>query len=110
MHFNLFANHEFKTLKILCDSIFKKLRSIDIGASLKIIAVLSADNEKKLRDTNVLNLETPIGLLRAVFFYNRKIFCLQVAAKQHNLKLSQFQRVITIVEDQEVSCYIYTEA
>ena len=60
-------------------------------------------------DTNVLNLETPIGLLCAVFFYNEKNYCLQGGAEQRNLKLSQFQREVTIVEDQEVSCYIYTE-
>ena len=72
MQFNLFADHEFTTLKNYCDSIFNKLHSKSIGASLKTTAVLSADNEKKLWDTNVINLKTPIGLLCAVFFYNGK--------------------------------------
>ena len=56
-----------------------------------------------------LYLETPIWLLRAVFLYNGKNFCLWGGAEQHNLKLSQFQREVTIVEGQEVSGYIYTE-
>ena len=43
------------------------------------------------------------------FFYNGKNFCLQGGAEQCNLKLSQFQREVTIVEGQEVSCYIYME-
>ena len=110
MQFNLFSDQEFKLLKNLCDSVFKKLHSKGIGASLKTTAVLSSDDEKKLWDTNVLNLETPIGLLRTVFFfYNGKNFCLQGGTEQCNLKLSQSQREVTIVEGQEVSCYIYTE-
>ena len=51
MQFNLFADHEFTPLKNLCDSVFKKLYSKGIGASLKTTAVLSADDEKKLWDT-----------------------------------------------------------
>ena len=49
-------DHEFTPLKNLCDSIFKKLQSKGIGASFKTTAVLSADNEKKLWDTNIMNL------------------------------------------------------
>ena len=52
-------------------------------------------------------LETPIGLLSAVFFYNGKKVCLQGGAEQPDLKLSQLQRDVTIVEGQEVSCYNY---
>ena len=64
------------------------------------MAVLSADNEKKLWDTNVTNMKTPIGRLRAVFFYNGKNFSLWGGAGHGNLKLSQFQRKVTIVEGQ----------
>ena len=109
MEFNLFSDHKFKPLKNLCDSLFRKLHSKGIGTSLKATAVLSADGEKKLWDTEILNLETPIALLRAVFFYNGKNFCLRGGAEQHNLKLSQFQREITVVDGQEDSCYIYRE-
>jgi len=76
MKINFFTDDEFKPLKNLCDSIFKRLHSKGIGTSLKAAAVLSADDEKKLWDTKVLDLETPVGLLRAVFFYNGKNFCL----------------------------------
>ena len=105
MQFNLFSEQEFKPPKNLCNFIFKKLHSKGIGALLKTTAVFSSDDEKKLWDTNVLNLETPIGLLRAVFFYNGKNFCLRGGAEQCNLKLSQFQTEVTIVEGQEVGCY-----
>ena len=73
MQVNLFVDHEFTALKNLCDTIFKKLHYKGIGVSLKTTAVLSADDEKKLWDTNVMNTKTPIRLLHAVFFYNGKI-------------------------------------
>ena len=76
---------------------------------MKTTAALSAGDEKKFWDTNVMNLKTPIGLLRVIFFCNRKNFCLLGGAEQCNLKLSRFQREATIVEGQEASCYIYME-
>ena len=54
----------------ICDCVLKKLHSKGIGASLKTTAALSAGDEKKLWDTNLMNLKTPIGLLRVIFFCN----------------------------------------
>ena len=71
---NIFSDHEFKLLKKVCNSVFKKLHSKGIGATTKSAAVLSSEEEKKLWDTGVLSLATLTGLLRAVFFYNGKIF------------------------------------
>ena len=68
MQLNLFANHEFTSLKNLCDSVFKKLYFKGIGASLKTTAVLYVDDEKKLWDINVMNLKTFIELLRMCSF------------------------------------------
>ena len=53
--------------------------------------------------------QNPVGLLNAVFFYNGKNFCLQGGAEHRNLKISQLKRETTIVDDKEVSCYVYTE-
>ena len=39
MQINLFVDHEFTPLKNLCDSVFRKLHSKGIGASLKTTAV-----------------------------------------------------------------------
>ena len=36
MEFNLFSDHEFKSIKNLCDSLFRKLHSKGIGTSLKV--------------------------------------------------------------------------
>ena len=42
--------------------------------------------------TGVLNVETPKGLLKAVFFHNGKCFCLRGGIEHRNLGLSQLQR------------------
>ena len=51
-------------------------------------------------------MDSPKGLLNAVFIYNGKNFCLGGGAEHRNLKLSQLRRD---VDDKEVSCYVYTE-
>jgi len=106
---NIFSDNEFKPLKKVCDALFKKLHSKGIGATTKSAAILSFEDEKKLWDTGVLNLDTPLGLLRAVFFYNGKNFCLRGGAEQRDLKISQFQRQVCSVEGKSVGCYIYHE-
>ena len=68
---NIFSDHEFKSLKKVCDSVFKKLHPKGIGATTKSAAVLTPEAEKKLWDAGVLSLTTPVGLLGAVF-YNGK--------------------------------------
>ena len=58
---------------------------------MKTTAVLFADNGKKLWDTNVINLKTPIRLLCAVFFYNGKNFCLWVVLSSAILNYHSFR-------------------
>lgn len=63
---NIFSDPQFQELKKVCDAIFKKLHSEGIGSTKKSASVLGPEEEKKLWDTGVLNLSTPVGLLRAV--------------------------------------------
>ena len=49
---------------------------------------------QQLWSTGVLNVETPKGLLKAVFFYNGKCFCLRGGIEHCNLGLSQLQRLL----------------
>ena len=71
---NIFEDVQFKTLKNVCDSIFKRLHHKGIGAETKETAVLSKDDEDTLWDKGVIDLDTPKGLLRAVFFIMERIF------------------------------------
>ena len=69
---NIFEDVQFKPLKNVCDSIFKRLHHKGIGAETKATAVLSKSDEDTLWDKGVLDLNTPKGLLRAVFFTMKK--------------------------------------
>lgn len=106
---NLFSNPAFKPLRNTCDSIFKRLHSKGIGAEIKAVPVFTAENEARLWDTKVLSMDTPKGLLRAVFFYNGKNFCLRGGAEQRGLKISQFHREIVQVDGRNVCSYVYYE-
>ena len=107
MQFNLFADHQFTPLKNLCDSVFKKLHSKGIEAYLKTTVVLSADDEKKLWDTNVMNLKTPIGLLRVVFFCNGKNFACGVVLSSAILNYHSFrEKLLQLMANKLVVIFI----
>ena len=91
---NIFQDVAFKSLRNVCDSVFKGLHSKGIGTEARGTPVISADEEDVLWSKKILNLETPIGLLRAVFFYNGKNLHLRGGQEQRNLRifLSIYQR------------------
>ena len=61
----------------MCDTYYRELHSKGIGAEVKRTPVLTIADEDKLWTTGVLSLDTPEGLIHAVFFYNGKNFCLK---------------------------------
>ena len=105
---NIFAYAIFKELRNICDSVFKRLHQRGIG-SAKSTKVLTQLEENKLWESGVLNLNTPIGLLRSVCFYNGKSFCLHGGQEQHGLKLSQIAKSAELVPGSVVNCYMYRE-
>ena len=58
---------------------FKQLHSKGIGTETKVTPALSQTEEDKLWETGVINLDSPTGLLRAVFFIMVRISALEVA-------------------------------
>ena len=75
---NLFKDIYYKPLKNVCDSVFKQLHQKGVGTETKETPVLSKDNEDELWK-KVLDLDSPKGLLRAVFFVMAKTFTCVVA-------------------------------
>ena len=94
---NIFTDAKFKELRNVCDSVFKRLQHKGIGSEMKSTKVLTQLEEDKLWESGVLNLNTPIGLLRSVFFYNGKSFCLRGGREQCGLKLSQITKSAELV-------------
>ena len=57
-----------------------------------MLSIVTKEEENVLWERGGLNLNTPLGLLRAVFYSNGKVFCLQGGKEHRNLKISQFVR------------------
>ena len=106
---NIFTDARFKELRNVCDSVFKRLHQKGVGSETKSTPVLTQLEEDKLWESGVLNLNTPVGVLRAVFFYNGKSFCLRGGQEQRGLKLSQITKSVESVGGENVSCYTYRE-
>lgn len=104
---NLFKDVHYKPLKNVCDSIFKQLHQRGVGTETKETPVLSKDEDELWK--KVLDLDSPKGLLRAVFFCNGKNFCLRGGQEQRNLKISQLKRETIVVDGKEVHSYVYKE-
>ena len=61
------------------------------------------NEEETLWNSGVFNTNTPLGLLRAVFYYNGKCFCLRGSQEHRELGISQLTR------HQKPDRYVYNE-
>uniref|UniRef100_A0A1X7T9L7 Uncharacterized protein n=1 Tax=Amphimedon queenslandica TaxID=400682 RepID=A0A1X7T9L7_AMPQE len=93
----------FHTFIVTLDNLFKNLRSDGIGTESSLTESISKEEEDQLWKSGVLNVTSPLGLLRAVFYYNGKCFCLRGGEEHRQLKISQFQRL------QNPNRYVYSE-
>ena len=107
--FNIFSDTCFESFHNVCDHKFRKLHEQGIGAKSQHVSAITDDDEKKLWDSNVLNLSTPSGLLNCVFFYNGKNLCLRGGDEHRRLWFSQFHQEVQVVEGRELVSYKYTE-
>ena len=109
--FNLSSDPQFESFRNVCDHAyeFRRLHQKGVGTSINHTEALTEDDERKLWDSGVLNIDTPTGLLNCVFYYNGKTFCLRGGEEHRNLKLSQFQCEEVMVEQKSLIHYTYTE-
>ena len=75
--FNVFTDARFKELRNVCDSVFKRLHQKGVGSETKSTPVLTQLEEDKLWESGVLNLNAPVGVLRAVFSLMEKAFAFE---------------------------------
>ena len=104
-HFLNKGNSAFLKLHNVIDNHFKALRKEGVGSEAKHTEIITKEEENKLWTGGILGLTlSPKALLRTIFFYNGKNFCLRGGAEHRGLKLSQFTRCSEPEDD-----YIYTE-
>ncbi len=58
------------------DSLYRKLRPEDVRAEKHSAEPFMIDGENKLWSLEVMGTNSPVSLLRAVFYYNGENFCL----------------------------------
>uniref|UniRef100_A0A1X7TT57 DUF3504 domain-containing protein n=1 Tax=Amphimedon queenslandica TaxID=400682 RepID=A0A1X7TT57_AMPQE len=102
---NFFSKDDpaFSTFQATLNNVFKSLRSGGIGAEASHTETITSEEEDTLWETGVLNIDSPKGLLRCVFYYNGKCFCLRGGQEHRELGVSQLKRLYN------PDCYIYSE-
>ena len=92
--FNIFSTEiaAFKQLMTTLDSLYRELREEGVGATSQPTQLVTDDDIDRLWSSNVLSLDTPQGLLNAVFFYNGNNFLLRGGIEHRELKLSQVKK------------------
>ena len=95
-------NPVFSTFCITVDQLFKVLRSSGVGATSSHTEGISNEEEETLWNSGV-NTNTPLGLLRAVLYYNGKCFWLHGGQEHRELGISQLTR------HQKPDRYVYNE-
>ena len=98
---------KFREFRSAIDCVFRRLRSEGIGTEVRHAPLVTADEEEKLWESSVLNITTPKGLQRAVFYYVGKCFCIRGGQEQRNLGPSNF-RFMTKPGD-DPYCVVYEE-
>ena len=81
----------FSELSGVYESVSRQLPKDGVGASVKQAAIITPEEKDILLDKGVMGIYAPKPLVRAVFFYVGKAFCLQGGAEQRALKPSQFE-------------------
>ena len=82
---------------------YRELRTAGVGAVVKHAPVITPEEENMLWESRVIGVHTPLALLRAIFFYVGKTFCVRGGEEQRRLKRSQFKR------SYNPDCYTYVE-
>ena len=71
---------------------YHQLRIDGIGAFVKHAMIVTPEEENMLWETKVIGDHSPLALLRAVFYYIGKCYCIRGGKEQRSLKRSQFLR------------------
>ena len=70
-------NSQFRDIHRACDSVYRELHSEGVGTSAHHAPLITNEEEDKLWSSGVIGITTPKALLRAVFFYIGKVFCMR---------------------------------
>ncbi len=95
------GNPAFRDLHCTMDSLYRQLCAEGVGAEKHSAEPFTKGDENKLWELGIMDAHSHTSLLRAIFFYNGKNFCLRGGEEYRTLKLSQLKMT--------QKGYIYTE-
>ena len=93
----------FAELTGTCESVTRQLCEQGVGANVKHAEIITPEEEEQLWNSGVVGIYCRRALVRAVFYYVGKAFCLHGGTEQRSLKPSQF------VREYSPDRYTYTE-
>jgi len=85
-------DQRFVELRGTCESVSRDLRKARVGAKVNHAPIIDQEEEDKLWDSGAIGIYSPKALVRCVFYYVRKAFCLRRGQEQRGLKPSQLER------------------
>ena len=86
------GDRRFSSFHNTLDNVLRELRLQGVGSESKEAQPFTKEEEESLWESGVLSTTNAKGLLRAVFFLNRKNFCLRWWEEHRQLKLSQLKK------------------
>ena len=107
--FVYFLTNRFEGLSNALDKLCREFRHEGLGTLRKGSVVFTAEEEDSLWKKGITGLDTPVKLLRAVFFYNGINFALRGGKEHRSLKWSQVTRCSQTTDGLSKGCYIYVE-
>lgn len=106
------GNSVFQPLHRALDNRYRELHANGVGTTRRQAEVVTLDEEEQLWQTRVLSSESPLSLLRAVFYLNGINFVLRGGDEHRRLKISQFSFINVPDPDcpgEMIRCVQYTE-
>ena len=85
-------NTAFTELRGTCDRLARELRQEGVGAKVKHAPIITPEEEELLWESAAIRIYSPEVLVRCIFYYVGKVFCLRGGQEQRDLKPSQFIR------------------
>ena len=74
------------------DALFHNLHTDGIGIKVKHTEIITSEEELKLWESGIMELDTPASLQNAAFYTVGKIFCLRGEQEHRNLKFYMVTR------------------
>lgn len=104
-----FIDPMFRQITNTLDKLMKERAEKGIGLKVKQAQVITVEEEETLFSTGVLGLDTPLRLLRLLFYLVGLRFALRAGREHHNLRCGEFGQFNLMTDVDGIEYLQYTE-